>query len=97
MTTKGMPRDLLVDPELSGCRLDIGAHNGAQTDWLFPALGSSAVGIGRPQAWGLAAFGQLGVEKVLDIYDRELRVIMRQAGTPSIASINAGHVVNKLS
>jgi 4-hydroxymandelate oxidase len=61
------------------------------------ALGASAVGIGRPQAWGLAAFGQPGVEKVLDIYERELRVIMRQAGTPSIASITAEHIVNKLS
>ena len=47
------------------------------------ALGATAVGIGRPQAWGLAAFGQKGVEAVLAIYDRELRVIMRQAGTPT--------------
>jgi 4-hydroxymandelate oxidase len=61
------------------------------------ALGATAVGIGRPQVWGLAAFGQPGVEKVLDIYERELRVIMRQAGTPSIASVNAEHIVNKLS
>ena len=37
------------------------------------ALGATAVGIGRPQAWGLAAFGQAGVEAVLDIFDRELR------------------------
>ena len=28
------------------------------------ALGATAVGIGRPQAWGLAAFGQSGVEAV---------------------------------
>jgi 4-hydroxymandelate oxidase len=60
------------------------------------ALGATAVGIGRPQVWGLAAFGQPGVEKVLDIYERELRVIMRQAGTPSIAAITAEHIVNKL-
>ena len=61
------------------------------------ALGATAVGIGRPQAWGLAAFGQPGVEAVLDIYARELRVIMRQAGTPSIASITPEHIVNNLS
>jgi 4-hydroxymandelate oxidase len=60
------------------------------------ALGASAVGIGRPQAWGLAAFGQAGVEKVLDIYDRELRIIMRQAGTPSIAAITRDRVFSKL-
>jgi len=51
------------------------------------ALGATAVGIGRPQAWGLAAFGQSGVEAVLVILRRELEKIMRQAGTPSIRSI----------
>jgi 4-hydroxymandelate oxidase len=61
------------------------------------ALGATAVGIGRPQVWGLAAFGQPGVEAVLDIYARELRVIMRQAGTPAIAAINHDHIVNKLA
>jgi 4-hydroxymandelate oxidase len=60
------------------------------------ALGATAVGIGRPQVWGLAAFGQPGVEAVLDIYARELRVIMRQAGTPTIAAIDHDHIVNKL-
>jgi 4-hydroxymandelate oxidase len=57
------------------------------------ALGATAVGIGRPQAWGLAAFGQPGVEAISDILTRELRVIMRQAGTPNLASINKDHVV----
>ena len=51
------------------------------------ALGATAVGIGRPQAWGLAAFGQPGVEAVLDILQRELLIIMRQAGTASRADI----------
>jgi 4-hydroxymandelate oxidase len=57
------------------------------------ALGATAVGIGRPQAWGLAAFGQPGVEAVIDIYNRELASIMRQAGTPTIASITSAAVV----
>ena len=52
------------------------------------ALGATAVGIGRPQAWGLAAFGQAGVEAVSDIFTRELRTIMRQAGTPDLKSID---------
>jgi isopentenyl diphosphate isomerase/L-lactate dehydrogenase-like FMN-dependent dehydrogenase len=51
------------------------------------ALGATAVGIGRPQIWGLAPYGQAGVEAVLDIYARELRLLMRQAGTPNINSI----------
>ncbi|MBS0380019.1 MAG: alpha-hydroxy-acid oxidizing protein [Proteobacteria bacterium] len=57
------------------------------------ALGASGVGIGRPQAWGLAAFGQPGVEAVLDILQRELQAIMRQAGTPSLKAISAAHLV----
>jgi len=57
------------------------------------ALGATAVGIGRPQAWGLAAFGQSGVEAVLDILNRELVAIMRQAGTPTLADITNASVV----
>lgn len=41
----------------------------------------------RPQAWSLAAFGQPGVEAVIDFLNTELTNIMRQAGTPTIASI----------
>jgi (S)-2-hydroxy-acid oxidase len=57
------------------------------------ALGATAVGIGRPQAWGLAAFGQSGVEAVIDILERELTIIMRQAGTATLAGITPQHVV----
>ena len=60
------------------------------------ALGATAVGIGRPQVWGLAAFGQPGVEAVLDMFTRELKVIMGQAGTPTIADISRERVVAKL-
>jgi len=56
------------------------------------ALGATAVGIGRPYAWGLGAFGQPGVEAVLAILRRELQQIMRQAGTPSIAAITKASV-----
>jgi 4-hydroxymandelate oxidase len=56
------------------------------------ALGATAVGLGRPQVWGAAAFGQPGVEAISDILNRELRTIMRQAGTPNLASINRDHL-----
>jgi 4-hydroxymandelate oxidase len=56
------------------------------------ALGATAVGIGRPQVWGLAAFGQPGVELALDIFARELRVIMRQAGVSSVASLDSSRL-----
>jgi 4-hydroxymandelate oxidase len=58
------------------------------------ALGATAVGFGRPQAWGLAAFGQSGVEAVLTILRRELEKIMRQAGTPSIRDITRAFVIS---
>ena len=57
------------------------------------ALGATAVGIGRPEAWGLAAFGQPGVETVLEMLRRELKTIMRQAGTTSVDKITRNYVV----
>jgi 4-hydroxymandelate oxidase len=56
------------------------------------ALGAAAVGIGRPQAWGLAAFGQPGVEAVLEMLRRELKTIMRQAGTTSVDKITRSYL-----
>jgi 4-hydroxymandelate oxidase len=57
------------------------------------ALGATAVGIGRPYIWGLAAFGQEGVEAVLTLLRRELELVMRQAGTTSIQRITREYVV----
>ena len=57
------------------------------------ALGARGVGIGRPYVWGLSAFGQEGVERVLDILHAELRLIMRQCGTPTIAQITRASVM----
>jgi 4-hydroxymandelate oxidase len=61
------------------------------------ALGATAVGIGRPTMWGLAAFGQPGVEAVLEILRRELRTIMRQAGTVSVDKITRNYIVGRSS
>ena len=57
------------------------------------ALGAAAVGVGRPHCWGLGAFGQAGVEAVLEILRRELRTIMRQAGTVSLDKITGEYVI----
>ncbi len=56
------------------------------------ALGASAVGVGRPYCWGLGAFGQAGVERVLDLLNRELQLTMRGSGTTSIAAISSDYV-----
>ena len=59
------------------------------------ALGASAVGIGRPYVWGLTAFGQAGVERVLEILHAELLMTMRQCGTPTLAQITRSSVAIK--
>ena len=57
------------------------------------AIGARAVGIGRPYIYGLSAFGQEGVERVLDILRAELTLTMRQCGTPSISQITRASVL----
>jgi 4-hydroxymandelate oxidase len=57
------------------------------------ALGARAVGIGRAYIYGLASFGQEGVERVLDILRGELTLTMRQCGTPAIAQISRASIL----
>ena len=59
------------------------------------ALGATAVGVGRPYIWGLAAFGQEGVEAALGILRRELQLVMRQAGTTSVDRITKACLVDR--
>jgi isopentenyl diphosphate isomerase/L-lactate dehydrogenase-like FMN-dependent dehydrogenase len=48
------------------------------------AMGASAVCIGRPYIWGLGAFGQAGVERVLELMRVELYGAMQQVGAPTL-------------
>ena len=59
------------------------------------ALGANAICIGRAYIWGLAAFGQEGVERVLDLLTVELMRIMKYTGTTSIAEIERSHIQAK--
>ena len=56
------------------------------------ALGAKAVGIGRPFLWGLGAFGQPGVERVLQILQGELRLAMGNCGAQAVAAIDRSYV-----
>jgi isopentenyl diphosphate isomerase/L-lactate dehydrogenase-like FMN-dependent dehydrogenase len=56
------------------------------------ALGAQAVCIGRPYLWGLGAFGQPGVERVLEILRTETRAVMQQIGAPSIKDLTPSMV-----
>ena len=48
------------------------------------AIGVKDVGICRPFLWGLGTFGQLGVERVLEILHTERRIDMQRVGAHSI-------------
>ncbi|HEY5692797.1 MAG TPA: alpha-hydroxy acid oxidase [Cyclobacteriaceae bacterium] len=56
------------------------------------ALGADAICIGRPYIWGLASFGQEGVEAVLQILRDELEMVMGQAGPRTIQEINKSFI-----
>jgi isopentenyl diphosphate isomerase/L-lactate dehydrogenase-like FMN-dependent dehydrogenase len=61
------------------------------------ALGAKAVGVGRPFLWGLGAFGQAGVDRVIDILQGELKLVMGNCGTRTVADINRAYVATDLS
>jgi len=56
------------------------------------AIGAKAVCIGRPYLWGLGAFGQAGVERVLGLLRAETRIAMQQLGASSLRDITPAMV-----
>jgi isopentenyl diphosphate isomerase/L-lactate dehydrogenase-like FMN-dependent dehydrogenase len=71
--------------------MDSGVRRGTDV-FKAMALGARAVGIGRPYLWGLAAFGQEGVETVLRLLRAELVTAMTTCGTPTLAQIGRSSV-----
>ena len=67
--------------------LDGGIRRG--TDVLKAiAFGADAVLIGRAYLWGLAADGQAGVSRVLDLLRAELELAMALAGCPALSAVS---------
>ncbi len=56
------------------------------------AMGANGVAVGRPYLWGLGAFGQPGVEKVLEILRTEFRVAMMQCGVRAVKEFTPAFV-----
>jgi 4-hydroxymandelate oxidase len=71
--------------------LDSGVRRGTDV-FKALALGAKAVGIGRPFLWGLGAFGQAGVDRVLEILQGELKLVMGNCGTQTVAAIDRSYV-----
>ncbi len=51
------------------------------------AFGASAVMLGRPVLWGLAAYGPAGVQKVLELVQTELAMAMGLSGITTIPGV----------
>ncbi|HEY2782950.1 MAG TPA: alpha-hydroxy acid oxidase [Steroidobacteraceae bacterium] len=74
--------------------LDGGVRRG--TDALKAlALGATAVGIGRPYIWGLGAYGQAGVDRVLELLDNELTLAMIGVGARNLREITRAALVHQ--
>ena len=71
---------------------DSGVRRGTDVVKAY-ALGASTVGIGRPYLWALAAFGQAGVEKVLDLLRAETVTALRHTGATSLTAIPKSAVI----
>jgi isopentenyl diphosphate isomerase/L-lactate dehydrogenase-like FMN-dependent dehydrogenase len=56
------------------------------------ALGAKAVFVGRPYIWGLSAFGQPGVERVIEMLRTEFELVMKQCGANSLAEIGPSFI-----
>ena len=74
--------------------LDSGVRTGADV-FLALALGASAVVIGRLAAYGLAAAGEPGVRRTIELLAAELRTLMILAGIPDIASLTPDVVARR--
>ena len=74
--------------------LDSGVRTGADV-LLALALGADAVVIGRLAAYGLAAAGETGVRRTIELLTEELRTLMILAGLPDITSIPPGTVARR--
>ncbi|KAI1504067.1 FMN-dependent dehydrogenase-domain-containing protein [Biscogniauxia marginata] len=80
--------------------LDGGCRDGADVLKAL-CLGARAVGVGRPFFHALAAYGEKGVERCIDILSDELILGMRLVGMSSLDQakpdrVNAGRLINKL-
>ena len=53
------------------------------------AMGASAVMVGRAPLWGVAAAGETGVSRALEILREEIDRVLGQVGCSSLEDLNA--------
>ncbi|KLN63543.1 FMN-dependent L-lactate dehydrogenase LldD [Vibrio sp. VPAP30] len=73
--------------------VDSGVRTGLDVVRML-ALGADCTLLGRSFVYALAAQGQTGVENLLDLYDKEMRVAMTLTGAKSIHDLNQDSLAN---
>jgi 4-hydroxymandelate oxidase len=90
-TLEALPEVVAVVGDRIPVFVDGGVRRGTDV-FKALALGAKGVGIGRPFLWGLGAFGQPGVDRVLEILQAELKLAMGNCGTRMVSDINRDYV-----
>jgi len=76
--------------------VDSGIRSGLDVVRML-ALGADCAMLGRSYIYALAAQGQQGVENLLDLYEKEIRVAMTLTGAKSIKDLNSSFLINSNS
>ncbi|RON52214.1 FMN-dependent L-lactate dehydrogenase LldD [Pseudomonas frederiksbergensis] len=94
-TTKALPPIMQAIGNDLTVLVDSGIRSGLDVVRML-ALGAKGVLLGRSMAYALAADGQRGVENMLDIFAKEMRVAMTLTGVTSIGQIDESTLVGAL-
>jgi L-lactate dehydrogenase (cytochrome) len=92
-TTRALPPIMQAISNDLTVLVDSGIRSGLDVVRML-ALGAKGVLLGRSMAYALAADGQRGVENMLDIFAKEMRVAMTLTGVTSISQIDESTLVN---
>ncbi|MHC8411617.1 FMN-dependent L-lactate dehydrogenase LldD [Pseudomonas sp. Hz4] len=91
-TTRALPPIMQAIGNDLTVLVDSGIRSGLDVVRML-ALGAKGVLLGRSMAYALAADGQRGVENMLDIFAKEMRVAMTLTGVTSISQIDQSTLV----
>ena len=72
--------------------LDSGVRSGGDIVKAI-ALGAKGVLVGRPVAWGVAAFGAAGVERVFSLFSEEMKRVLCMTGVGSVGEITKSIII----
>ncbi len=73
--------------------LDSGVRSGGDIVKAL-ALGAKAVLVGRPVAWGVAAFGVAGVERVFSVLSEEMKRVLCMTGAGRVSEITKSLIIS---